>query len=184
MARSPEFKRAWKRALEKAWELRWRMRRGGRFEQEAFRAALPAELQNLGSVLTNVLVYDKIADDIDRASRTTATGEMPSDEEETAPAERQPSLFPEFDLAGEYHLGGGGRVAKDMADLQMYQQHLENVSRNRSAVNQAADREQTEFLKLLPYLTIAGTNKKQAILAYRHDHPPAEPDIEIDPDAE
>jgi hypothetical protein len=147
-----------KRALERGRRLREQFRARGEFTTADFCRALRKALKRFRGDAYEGLVQH-VAEAIDREA--TKGG-----------VDGQPDL-PGFDwdLCGEYRLGGGRRVAKRLARLDQAEEMLALVESNLAAVSQASERKQAEMAKLRPYW-LAGMTKEEAVAAYRAANPP------------
>lgn len=89
----------------------------------------------------------------------------------------QPSLpGVQWDMEGEYRLGGGRRVAKERALIEHMDEVLANDSNNLAAVLRANARKHEEAARLRPYW-VRGMTKREAVTAYLAEHPDSEDDV-------
>ena len=143
-------------ALQLARDLREKFREQGEFSLVTYRSALADELHELANELYQDAV-DAIAHRVDRESITPRKD-----------AEQQRALF---DLDGEYALGGGGRMAKALAQFHHAQASLMLDDQNLVSVQQANIKKRDELLRLQPYWAVPGVTKRQATEAWAEDNP-------------
>jgi hypothetical protein len=146
-----------RRALECGRRLRRQFRAKGEFTTRDYLTALKKALRRFREDAYDGLVQ-YVAEAIDREA---TKGGM----------DGQPDLPGcEWDLDGEYRLGGGRRVAKELARLDQAEEMLAQVEANLAAVTQASARKQAEMAKLRPFW-LAAMTKGEAVAAYRAANP-------------
>ena len=146
------------RAIEKAKGLRAEFRQRGEFELTDYRIALADALAEFRpSAYDGLVAY--VAERVDKDATRERHEETPS--------------FPgiQWELEGEYRLGEGRRVAKELARIEHVETVIAQDERNLAAVMRASARKHEELSMLRPYWSRPGVTKRQAVDAYVADHP-------------
>lgn len=136
----------------------WKLR--GKFLEKDFREHVRRKYKENQEIADEVYdqAIDGVCDTVDK------------EQTQNPPEETYLSLYEGWDIKGEYRDGDGGRVAKRLATIDDAEQALALDEQNLAAIMEASAKKHREIVMLRPYWG-PGRTKKDAIDAYREEHP-------------